>query len=99
MNNSDRERLEREAAVFKALGHASRLLIVRRLAVDSHNVSELTHLVGADVSTVSRHLSVLKQAGIVGSSKHGSAVNYSLRVPCVLEFLDCVDRVLASAGR
>ena len=94
-----RERLDLRSKVFKALGHASRLLIVQEFAAGSRNVSELTELVGADASTVSRHLSVLKQAGILRSEKHGSVVSYSLRVPCVVGFLDCVERVLAGHRR
>ena len=51
-------------------------------------------MVGTDVSTVSKHLSVLKNAGLVPDEKRGSQVFYSLRVPCILNFFSCVEAVL-----
>ncbi len=94
-----RKRLEPRADIFKALGHPTRLLIVQELAGAPRNVSDLTALIGADASTVSRHLSLLKQAGILSSEKRGAVVTYALRVPCVMEFLECVERVIAGGGR
>jgi ArsR family transcriptional regulator len=57
-------------------------------------VCELTEMVGADISTVSRHLSVLRQAGILASERRGQQIHYRLRTPCVLDFLGCATRVL-----
>jgi len=51
-------------------------------------------MIGADISTVSKHLSVLKQAGLVVDDKRGNQVFYQLRVPCILNFLGCVESVL-----
>ena len=48
---------------------------------------ELTGMVGADISTVSKHLSVLKNAGIVQDEKRGLQVYYSLRAVCAGEFV------------
>lgn len=84
------------AQIIKALAHPTRLRIVERLAELETCVCELQDLVGGDVSTVSRHLSVLRNAGIVADRKDGLKVFYSLRVPCVLRFLECVDAVLQS---
>jgi ArsR family transcriptional regulator len=56
-------------------------------------------MIGADVSTVSKHLSVLKQAGIVLDDKRGNQVFYRLRVPCILNFFGCVESVLESQAR
>ena len=98
MDRETKERLETRANVFKALGHPTRLFIVHELSAGSRFVSELTELVGSDSSTVSRHLSLMKNAGIVRSDKHGSNVVYSLRVHCVVEFLDCVERLLKGEG-
>lgn len=58
-------------------------------------VCELTEMVGADMSTVSKHLSVLKAAGIVADEKRGMQVFYTLKTPCVLRFFDCVSEVMA----
>jgi len=88
------ERYDARARVLKALAHPTRLFIVDRLSEREHCVGELTEAIGADTSTVSKHLSVLKSAGIVSDEKRGLTVNYSLRVPCVLNFFGCVEAVL-----
>lgn len=79
------------AKVFKALGHPSRLLMVEALGRGALCVCELRELVGSDVSTVSKHLSVLKEAGIVADERRGTSVYYSLRLSCVTGFLSCVE--------
>lgn len=94
MDAKTRARCQARAGVIKALGHPSRLYMVEQLALGERCVCDLTEMVGADVSTVSKHLSVLKHAGIVADEKRGSQVFYSLRVPCILEFLGCVEAVL-----
>lgn len=78
--------------IFKALGHPSRILLVDALLQKTRCVCELRELVNADVSTVSKHLSVLKEAGVLGSEKRGANVYYHLRMECVRGFLACVDR-------
>ncbi len=85
--------LERRAKVIKALAHPSRLAMVDALAQGEKCVCELQALVGADMSTVSKHLSLLRDAGIVLSDKRGLQVFYRLRVPCLLSFFSCVDAV------
>jgi ArsR family transcriptional regulator, arsenate/arsenite/antimonite-responsive transcriptional repressor len=84
------------AKVLKAMAHPSRLLILDHLGQREHCVRELTRLVGADMSTVSKHLTVLRNAGLVSDHKRGQQVWCSLRVPCVLRFFDCVEAVLAA---
>ncbi|HDQ41570.1 MAG TPA: ArsR family transcriptional regulator [Desulfonatronum sp.] len=78
--------------IFKALGHPSRILLVDALLQGARCVCELRELVNADVSTVSKHLSVLREAGVVDCEKRGANVYYSLRMECVRGFLACVDR-------
>ena len=87
-------RYEARVKVAKALAHASRLLILDTLSRGERCVYELRDLVGDDVSTVSRHLSVLREAGIVESEKRGLQVYYSLRTPCVLDVFQCIDATL-----
>ena len=94
MNPKTKARCEARAKVIKALGHPSRVYMVEELSRGERCVCELTEMVGADVSTISKHLSVLKNAGIVSDEKRGSQVFYSLRVPCVLNFFLCVEEVL-----
>lgn len=91
----DRRLYARRTKVLKALAHESRLLMVDALAAGELCVCDLQALVGADMSTVSKHLSVLKNAGVVFSDKRGQQVWYRLRVPCLLSFFSCVDAVVA----
>lgn len=94
MDSKTRMRYEARAKIIKAIGHPTRLFMVEELGGGERCVCELTAMVGADVSTVSKHLSVLKNAGVVTAEKRGSQVFYSLRVPCVLNFFSCVEAVL-----
>jgi DNA-binding transcriptional ArsR family regulator len=94
MSDRIKKTFEARAAVIKALAHPTRLLIVDELARRERCVCELRELVGDDMSTVSKHLSVLRQAGIVQDEKRGLQVWYSLKVPCILNFFGCVEKVL-----
>ena len=95
MYQQRKKQLEVRAGVLKALAHPTRLFIVEQLEQGEMCVCELTDLIGADISTVSKHLALLKQAGLVCTEKRGNQVFYSLHVPCVLRFFDCIDAVLA----
>ena len=94
MTAESKRQYEARAAVMKALGHPSRLMMVDELSRGERCVCELRDLVGADISTVSKHLSVLRNAGIVESDKRGLQVFYSLKVPCVVTFFTCIEAVL-----
>lgn len=94
MHTEALSRFELRSSIFKAMAHPARLLIIDALAHKKHCVCELTEMIGADISTVSKHLSVLRNAGIVTDKKQGQQVYYSLAMPCVLSFLSCIDTVL-----
>lgn len=96
MNAIDNPRLAMQARIFKALGHCSRLLMVEALRGGEKCVCDLQALVGADMSTISRHLSVLREAGIVASEKRGTSIYYRLALPCLGRFLSCTGE---AAGR
>ncbi|MFA6959304.1 MAG: metalloregulator ArsR/SmtB family transcription factor [Opitutaceae bacterium] len=82
---------KQRAAVFKALGHPARLRIVEELAAGERCVCELVDMVGLGWSAVSRHLAVLKAAGVLEDDKRGVQVFYQLALPCVKSFTDCLD--------
>jgi DNA-binding transcriptional ArsR family regulator len=91
-----------QARVMKALAHPTRLFIVDELSHGERCVCELTEMIGAEMPTVSRHLSLLKEAGLVGDEKRGPRIFYRLRTPCCVQFLQCVESVLGhsqSPGR
>ena len=98
MNPETKAKFESRARVLKAMAHPTRLYIVDVLSEGERCVRDLTEMVGADMSTVSRHLSVLRGVGIVRDDKRGAEVYYSLRMECVLGFFDCVEAVLSGGG-
>jgi ArsR family transcriptional regulator len=79
---------------MKALGHPTRLFIVDELSRQDRCVCELTEMIGADMSTVSKHLSILREAGIVDYEKQGTQMNYSLAAPCVVDFFRCLETMV-----
>ena len=91
------QRKER-AAIFKALGHPARLRIVEELFGGERCVCELVDGLELDFSTVSKHLLVLKNAGVVADDKRGKQVFYTLTCPCVLTFMHCVEAVIKKNG-
>jgi ArsR family transcriptional regulator len=99
MNAKDYARYETLAHVIKAMAHPTRLFLVEELSRGERCVLELTEMVGADVSTVSKHLAVLKAAAIVAGEKRGSNVYYRLKMPCVLNFFGCVENVIEASAR
>jgi len=92
---SDTESLKLRARVISSLAHPSRLLMVEALEQGEKTVTELTSIVGSDISTVSRHLGVLRNAGIIDSRKDANKVFYRLLTPCLTSFLKCVEQVLS----
>lgn len=82
---------EKEAAIFKALGHSSRVMIVNALIAGDKCVCELHALIGGDLSNTSKHLTVLKNAGIVDTYKKGNFVIYRLTLKCVASFINCLE--------
>ena len=99
MNRERLAKLNVKAQVLKAMAHPSRLCIVEELAKRERCVCELTEMIGADMSTVSKHLTVLKHAGIVADEKRGAMVFYRLRVPCLGKLFESVESVLECSAR
>ena len=94
MDAKTRARYEARAKILKALAHPTRLFMVEELASGEKCVCELQEMIGADMSTVSKHLAQLKSAGVVADDKRGAQVFYSLRATCVPGFLDCIQNIL-----
>jgi ArsR family transcriptional regulator len=86
---------EMRAQILKALAHPSRLQIVDILNEQGEVCAcDLMEIIGGDQSTVWKHLSILKQAGIVDDRKEGKRAVYRLLRPCVMSFFECVEQVL-----
>lgn len=97
MDIKTKRQLEARTKIIKALAHPTRLFIVQTLQEGERCVCELTGMVGADVSTVSKHLSLLRNAGVIEDDKRGNQVFYRLKTPCVMNFLRCVENVLSES--
>ncbi|MBI4964065.1 MAG: winged helix-turn-helix transcriptional regulator [Desulfomonile tiedjei] len=94
MTPRDKERLRLKAEVFKALGHPIRLGIVEFLHQGEVCVCEIVERVGTEMSNVSKHLGILKKAGIVADRRDGLKIMYSLTMPCAVDFAHCVEGVV-----
>lgn len=87
------------AKIIKAMAHPTRLFIIEELNKGERCVGELTEMICADTSTVSKHLSVLKNAGLVFDEKRVNSIYYQLRCPCIIDFMGCVEEVLSANAR
>jgi DNA-binding transcriptional ArsR family regulator len=85
--------VNKRAAVIKALAHPSRLLIAESLMAGELCVCDLKDLVGADMSTVSKHLTLMREAGVLACEKRGLNIYYRLVCDCLGDFLRCVDQL------
>jgi ArsR family transcriptional regulator len=94
MENRTLKQFEARARIMKALAHPTRLFIVDRLAAHEYCVNELTAMIGCDMSTMSRHLSILRNAGVVVDEKRGACIYFTLRCTCIVNFFSCTDKVL-----
>lgn len=69
------------SSLFRVLGDPARLRLLRALSIDRFNVTELTGILGLAQSGVSRHLGLLKDAGLVAEERDGIYVYYRLARP------------------
>ncbi len=88
------ELFRRRASVLSAMANPARLHMVDLLTDRELCVGDLSAAVGQDISTVSRHLVVLRNAGLVRDRKEGNRVFYSLAAPCITDFFECIERVM-----
>lgn len=70
--------MRRLEKIFKALSDRNRIRILKILEMKPMCVCEVTHILGVAQSSVSRHLSILRDAGFINDEKDGLWVNYTL---------------------
>ncbi len=87
------------AQVIKSLAHPARVQMVDALADGELCVCDLRDIVGLDFSTVSKHLALLKTAGVVDVEKRGLNQFYRLKCQCLSDFFCCVDAITSVKGR
>lgn len=91
MTDEEKKRCELRAHMFKALAHPMRIYILEKLRSKPWCVCELAAEVGIDKSAASKHLSQLKEAGLIDDEKRGTLVEYHLTAPCVLDLAGCAE--------
>ena len=94
MNKKPGQRYEVRARIAKALAHPTRLLLLDILRDKETCVCDLTEIVGADQSTVSKHLAILKDVGLIAGRKEGTMSFYHIRCGCLDGFFKCIEQVL-----
>jgi len=82
------------ADILKALAHPVRVLIVSALTESDQCVCKLNELADIDQSNISRHLAMLKKAGIVSDRRDGMRVFYHLETPCIMKAFECAVEVV-----
>ena len=92
----DSQTYKQQARILRALANETRLRLIDRLSKGECQVSELVRLAAVDQSTVSKHLAVLRNVGVVDDDRRGNAVFYRLVTPCVMDFFACSSKVLRS---
>ncbi len=94
MRKKTRQQYEARAKIAKAMAHPSRLLMLDLLQNQEMCVGDLTNEVGADQSTVSKHLAVLKNVGLIDVRKEGALSYYRVTCGCLDGFFMCLETVL-----
>ena len=83
------------AQMCQGLADPTRILILYLLAENPRHVMELAEMSGASQPTVSRHLKVLRDRGLVTATREGNTIRYTLRDPRVIQALDLLRAVMA----
>ena len=81
---------EKVSGVLKALGHPARLKIVAGLLKDECNVAQIQKALGLPQSTISQHLRVLKEVGIIKGRKEGTRTCYRVIDPLVRKLVEMI---------
>ncbi len=95
MTDDQKVLIEAKTTVLKAMAHPTRLYIIEELAKGEQCVCKFVEAIKADFSTISKHLTVLKNAGLVEDDKRGQMVYYRLRMQCLPAFISCIGKEIA----
>ncbi len=95
MTKTNQKRLyEMKAEIIQAAAHPIRLAVIEYLGKGEQCVCDIVDHVDAQRSNVSRHLALMLKAGVLDCRKDGLKVFYRIKTTCILDFLNCVERVL-----
>jgi ArsR family transcriptional regulator len=90
----ENRKLELKAKVFQVFSDPNRLRILGLLREKGYNVSEIMERLNLKQSTVSQHLRLLRDCGVVTTRKEGREIIYSIRDEKVVEMLDLGEKLL-----
>ena len=99
MDANEKRLYKMKADVIAAAGNPIRLAIIDFLKDGEQCVCDIADRVDGRRPNVSRHLAALLRAGIVEHRKEGLRMMYSLRTPCILNFMKCVEGVLREQAK
>lgn len=91
--------LEGQASILKALGQSTRLQILELLKDGERCVCEIFPAINQEQANVSKHLSILKQVGILESRKEGLRILYRIKTPEILDLLTGVSKLLKAQAQ
>ncbi len=94
MNTNHEKKYNNRVKILKAMAHPTRLVIIDELLKQELCVRELNEIVGGDMSTVSKHLSILKNASLIIPDKRKNQVFYKIDATCVTKIIDCTDNII-----
>jgi len=84
---------EKRSQILKALAHPARMQIVMRLKADGCNVSRIQKNLGMPQSTISQHLRVLRNAGIVNCRREGTKVCYTVEMKGIIDIVQLLGKM------
>jgi DNA-binding transcriptional ArsR family regulator len=93
MNSEILKKYKKRSEIMKALAHPTRLFIIDFLSDGEKCVCKIVEQVGVDISTISKHLLVMKNAGLVEDEKRGLNVFYKITCPCIVNLFNCLESI------
>lgn len=89
----DSEKLDCMSSKLKALGHPARIAIIELLEKNEKlPVTAIQEWLDLEQAATSNHLRILKDQGIVKSVRDGKNKLYSLRIPHIMEIIECIEK-------
>lgn len=90
--------IQKAGKVLRSLAHPVRLKLIQALALDKRSVLELARELGLPQAVISKHLGVLKKAGVVESRAVRNFRYYHIKHPEVLKILACISKTCSKGG-
>ncbi|PLX06911.1 MAG: transcriptional regulator [Marinilabiliales bacterium] len=91
--NINTEKLELAANKLRAISHPMRIAIIDLLSQDEKlSVTEIHKTLDIEQATASHHLNILKNKGVLNSSRDGKNIYYSLKTVTLKDIIECINK-------